>query len=312
LTLNRSMLGRRQINATADTHAPLRSSLADAAFAVEERVVWGAADVLRRLFEVAKWPFERAAWAIERGLIWPLEERTGRWNGPTRTVAMAAMGLLAVAVGVFGLLWVSGSGGGGDRTLQQAVAPATPPPVVRPAAEEQVAKAAPVLHGAVPKFAPETGGAASRASTTDASKTSGEATAARPAETTSTPSSDAPTSPSAALAQPAGPAAAKVAHQFAAAFVLYETGQTDAKVREAFAATATPQLAHSLLRRPPRLPADARIPKAKVLNIVPGPKRGDTYTLSVSLLRVGVTSELRMDMQREEKTGEWQVTQVLG
>jgi hypothetical protein len=67
-----------------------------------------------------------------------------------------------------------------------------------------------------------------------------------------------------------------------------------------------------LLRRPPRLPANVKVPKAKVLNLVPGPVLGDTHTLSVSLLRVGVTSELRIDMQRDKKTGEWRVTDVLG
>jgi len=49
-----------------------------------------------------------------------------------------------------------------------------------------------------------------------------------------------------------------------------------------------------------------------VLNIVPGPKVGDTYTLSVSLLRVGVTSELRIEMERDPSTHRWQVTDVLG
>ncbi len=44
-----------------------------------------------------------------------------------------------------------------------------------------------------------------------------------------------------------------------------------------------------------------------MLNVVAGPHKGDTYTLSVSLLRVGVTSELRLEMQRNPKTGVWQV-----
>jgi hypothetical protein len=303
------MLGRRQINATADSHASLRSALADAAFAVEERLVWGGADVLRRVFEIAKWPFERAAWALERGLVWPVEERTGEWNGPLRAAGMAALALLAVGAGVLGLLWASGSGGGNDQTLRQAAVPATPP-AVQPAPEEKLAKAAPVLHGAVPKFAPENGDAAAKAVAGNPTKAGGEAADATAADATST--SAAPTSSAGAPVKPAGPVATKVAHQFAGAFVLYETGKTDAKVREAFAATATPQLAHSLLQRPPRLPADAKVPKAKVLNIVPGPKRGETYTLSVSLLRVGVTTELRLNMQRDDKSGEWHVTDVRG
>jgi hypothetical protein len=307
LTLNQSMLGRRQINATADSHAPLRSSLADAAFAVEERLVWGGADVLRRVFEIVKWPFERAAWAIERGLIWPVEERTGEWNGPLRAAGMAALALLAVGAGVLGLLWASGSGGGNDQTLRQAAVPVTPP-AVQPAPQEKLAKAAPVLHGAAPKFVPESGDAA-KAVAGNPTKAGGEAADTTATDATST--SDTPTSSAGVPVQPAGPVATKVAHQFAAAFVLYETGKTDAKVREAFTATTTPQLAHSLLQRPPRLPADANVPKAKVLNIVPGPKQGETYTLSVSLLRVGITTELRLNMQRE-KSGEWRVTDVRG
>ena len=84
-----------------------------------------------------------------------------------------------------------------------------------------------------------------------------------------------------------------MAREFAGAFVLYETGQDSAKVKSVFHQTATPDLAQALLKRPPRLPANVKVPEAKVLNIVAGPRHGDTYTLSVSLLRVGVTSELR-------------------
>ena len=65
------------------------------------------------------------------------------------------------------------------------------------------------------------------------------------------------------------------------------------------------------------------MPEAKVLNIVAGPRHGDAYTLSVSLLRVGVTSELRLDMQKtpagkaadgsdESDKVRWLVTDVLG
>jgi hypothetical protein len=71
-----------------------------------------------------------------------------------------------------------------------------------------------------------------------------------------------------------------------------------------------------------------KVPKAKVLNVVAGPKHGETYTMSVSLLRVGVTSELRLDMQKtpaakgspdstggastESDKARWLVTDVLG
>jgi len=116
----------------------------------------------------------------------------------------------------------------------------------------------------------------------------------------------------------AGPAAIKVARHFADAFVLYEIGKTSAHVRKVFAETASPDLAKALLRRPPRLPSNVKVPKARVLNVVVGPTHGDTYTVSASLLRVGVTSELRLDMKRvpQDSGGEkelvWQVSDVTG
>jgi hypothetical protein len=303
------MLGRRQINATANSTAQLRSSIAHAAFALEERVVWGSADILRGVVDVLKWPFERTAWAIERGLIWPLEERTSKWNGSLRAASLAALALFAVGAGVLGLLWASGSGGDNAPQAQRATAPVVKPPAVTQAPEATKAAAEPALHGAVPDFTPKANAGSSGDAT--AAKASGEAADAS-APTASEKISSAPGSSAATAATPAGPAATKVAHQFADAFVLYEIGESSAKVRQAFAATATPRLANSLLQRPPRLPAGVKVPKAKVLNLVPGPRHGDTYTLSVSLLRVGVTSELRLSMERDRKTGKWLVTDALG
>jgi hypothetical protein len=64
------------------------------------------------------------------------------------------------------------------------------------------------------------------------------------------------------------------------------------------------------------------VPKAVCLNIVVGPPHDSTYTVSASLLRVGATSELRLDMKRVpqepsggsegEKEFAWQVTDVTG
>jgi hypothetical protein len=306
------MLGRRRI----DTPAPIRSSLANAAFAVEERVVWGGADVLRRFAEIVKWPFERIAWAIERGFVWPLEERTDGWSASVRVAGLAAMVLLAASAGIAGLVLASGdgSGGNGGGTIVRAAPAPTQAPAAAATAEAAQATAAPVLHGAKPDFAAEADGGVAKSSAESpatAAPTSSAATAGSTAEVArSAPSSD----PAAAAAgeKTAGPAAIKVAHQFAGAFVLYEIGRKSSDVRSVFDETATPQLTHALLQRPPRQPAGTAVPKAKVLNIVPGPHHGDTYTLSVSLLRVGVTSELRLDMQRDPKTHEWRVTDALG
>jgi hypothetical protein len=304
------MLGRRRI----DTPAPIRSSLAHAAFAVEERVVWGGADVLRGIVEVVKWPFERVIWAVERGLVWPLEERTGDWEPPLRALGLAALSLLAAGAGVLGLLWASGSGGGGASPAPEASAPVAAP-LVRQAAPPTTA-AAPVLQGAKPDFAD-----APQSSVSKSSGASAESTAATSEATTEggstaevAKSADSSTGDSAGASavKPAGPPATKVARQFAGAFVLYEIGRKTSQVETTFNQTATPRLAHELLRRPPRQPAGVKVPKAKVLNVVAGPHKGDTFTLSVSLLRVGVTSELRLEMQRDPKTGVWQVGNSLG
>lgn len=279
-------------------------------------MVWGGADVLRRLVEIVKWPFERIAWAIERGLVWPLEERTDGWSSSVRVAGAVALVVLAAGAGVAGLVLASGDGGSSDSGGTVVRVPPIPTSAPAPAATAKVAPttAAPVLQGAKPDFAPEAdaGVAKNSADSSDAETSAGStSTAGSTSEVThSAPSSD----PAVAAAgeKTAGPAAIKVAHQFAGAFVLYEIGRESSEVHKVFGETATPQLTHALLQRPPRQPAGTPVPKAKVLNIVPGPHHGDTYTLSVSLLRVGVTSELRLAMQRNEKTGKWEVTDALG
>jgi hypothetical protein len=293
---------------SSQTHPParLRSSLANAAWAVEERVVWGAGDAIRSVSDAVKWPFERAAWAIERGLIWPLQERLGGWDGPLRAVAVAVVALAAVGAGVAGLLWAAPGNGGGSAASHCCAAPAGAAIAAKPSPSSTAAQqAAPLLHGAAPVFAPAAGG--------DAAKVAGEEAVKAQSSTGSAKSGGASTSSASEVAgKPAGPAAIEIARQFSGAFVLYETGQGSARVRAAFGATAAPALSHSLLRRPPRLPANVKVPKAKVLNVVAGPSHGGVYPISVSLLRVGVTSELRLDMEKDKKSGTWRVTDVLG
>lgn len=296
------MLGRRRIS---DTAAPIRSSLANAAFAVEERVVWGGVGVLRRAFDAGKWPFERAAWAVERGLVWPLQERSGEWGAPVRIFGVAALALLAVAAGTLGLKLAEGGGGRGAPAAHEVAAPVRVPVAPQAVKPEP---AAPALHGTKPDFAAEADAGTAGSPAEAGASSSSTATA----NSTSEVATSGTTSSAAAASESAGPAAIEVAHQFAGAFLIFETGRNTGKVRTVFNETATPHLAHSLLRRPPRLPAGVKVPKAKVLNVVPGPHHGDTYTLSVSLLRVGITSELRLNVQRDEKSGEWLVTEVLG
>ena len=73
-------LRRRNSDPQSAGSAPLRSSLADAAWAVEDRIVWGAVDLLRAIADVVKWPFQRIAWGVEHWLVWPIQEETALWS----------------------------------------------------------------------------------------------------------------------------------------------------------------------------------------------------------------------------------------
>lgn len=214
-----------------------------------------------------------------------------------------------------------------------------------PAPEE---KPEPTLHGAPPVFSPpspaskggEKTGSATAAKDGQSDEAAGSTSSSTPANDDSSPaaariSSDSANSSDTSEAEgaqadtstgagandataaavpagpPAGPAALKVAREFAHGFVVYETGGEKSDFKPAFQASATPELTKALLQRPPRQPAGVKVPKAKVLNVVAGPSQGTVYKVSVSLLRVGVTSELRLDMEKL-KNAEWRVTNVLG
>jgi hypothetical protein len=267
---------------------------------------WDGGHMLEGLVDAVRWPFERAAWAIERGLVWQLEERAGGWSPRTRIVAVVALAVLAVGAGTLGLVLASG-GSGGTTQVRQAAAPPPAPVAEAPAAHKQ-AHAAPILQGAQPNFRAEADHGVAKGS----AEATSPAAAATAVNSTSEVATSAHGSEPGAGGQVAGPVAIKVARQFSGAFVLYETGKVTPEVRQTFEETATPQLTRELLRRPPRLPAGVKVPQAKVLNVVPGPHQGDTYTVSASLLRVGITSELRLDMQRDEKTHEWLVSATRG
>ncbi len=173
------------------------------------------------------------------------------------------------------------------------------------------------LHGAAPSFAAQPN--ARRKPATAKKKADGKkptASAAhdsRPASTSEVrvPASEAAVSSLPSGAAPAGRAALNVAREFGEAFVVYEIDGVEGKVRSGFRQTSTKQLSRALLHRPPRQPAAVKVPKAKVVNVVAGPSKNGVYPVSVSLLRVGATSELRLEL--EQGVGKkWQVTDVLG
>jgi hypothetical protein len=308
------MLRRRQINAPGGRR--LRSSLARASTpvhallgAIEEHVVWRIADLLRASFDLVRWPLERLLWGLEERVVWPLRERAAGWGAPPRATgagALAAMAVGAVAVGIVLL----GGGESGEERLPTAdpltaAAPAPSPVEAEPSG--------PVLHGVAPKFGvgdrvgvESTNDEPDGAAAADVPPVAGDdANAANEAG-----EEEAGATTSSGKAVPAGPEAMKVARRFSEAFVFYEIGERPARAMTVFEETATPQLATALAERPPRQPANAEVPKARVLNLVPGPRRGKVYTVSASLLRVGVTSELRLKLTRQ--AGAWQVTDVRG
>ena len=239
------------------------------------RFLGGIADVVR-------WPFERAAWSVERGLLWPLRERFAGWTPSRRSAGAAALIAIAVVAVVAGVLLRPG-----DEALPERVAVATP--VATPTAAPKPSATqpqGPALHGVAPSFGVGKGVGVSKAAGEDASAAEPEApdSAAEPSAKT-TPSEDgAGATASSAKSVPAGPAAMKVARRFSEAFVFYEIGKRPARAKAVFGETATSQLATALDERPPRLPSGAAVPKARVVNLVPGPRVGKAYTVSVSLL----------------------------
>jgi hypothetical protein len=103
---------------------------------------------------------------------------------------------------------------------------------------------------------------------------------------------------------------AQVAWDFAQAFVAYEVGRSNKTTESVFAATATKQLAKALEADPPRLPANGKVPEARVLNVVLGSSSKQQVAASVSLVRLRAASELRLTLTREG--AQWRVAQVLG
>jgi hypothetical protein len=266
---------------------------------------------------------ESAAFPVQEKVVWPLEDRTEKMGPRVRTLCFGAVVLVAAAAGVAGLIWAAPDGPHNAGTSPVATT-AAPIAVVKAPPEKK--PAAPTLHGADPVFkAPQGQTASSQVDPAKAIVKSAPATPSTSAPSASTseaassstassssPSHSSPSKQTSALdGAPAGPAAISVARDFAGAFVVYETGGIDGAVRKSFGTTATPELAKALLKRPPRLPANVTVPKAKVLNVVPAPSHGTVYPVSVSLLRVGVTSELRLELE-QLKGKDWRVTNVLG
>ena len=162
-------LPRRKSDPSDRGRTHLRSSLADAAWAVEDRVVWGTADLFRALFDAAKLPFERIAGAVEHRVVWPIREETALWSRPVRAMALAAVLLLAGAGVAAGVIVSDPSAGDAESDGLEVVRVSTPdeslpPPVpTTPSAKAEAATGGAVLQDTSPELATEQGGGITKA-----------------------------------------------------------------------------------------------------------------------------------------------------
>lgn len=260
--------------------------------------------------------------ALRDRVLWPLGDRLLGLDDEARGALAGAAVALVLAIGIGGYSLAS-SGGGDPASAPTVALKSEPVPAPAPSKPAPKPEPDPTLQGANPVFkAPaddnssKVGG--SEAVETEAAAPSAGAHTGNPATDTFSTSSTATAATAGATASrasvegpPAGPAAIAVARKFADAFVVYETGGDTATVRKAFKATAAPQVTKALLQRPPHQPAGVKVPKAKVLNVVAAPSHDRIYPVSVSLLRVGATSELRLELE-QLKNKQWRVANVLG
>jgi hypothetical protein len=246
---------------------------------------------LRVTAKDATWMIRETAWDLEEKVLWRGSDAAHRalsralrptlplhWLIETKLAwpladAFRRRGTAARAGITSAVVAAALAAAGGGAIVAGDLDPSSSPG--SPAPLRSAAGAAPVLQGATPDF--EIGEAKVPASTPAA----------------------APTAPP-----------ARVAWQFAHAFVRYEVGKLDQRTAAGFAATTTPELAKSLSEEPPRLPAGNEVPEARVLNVVLGERTAEETTASVSILRLQAISEVRLTLQ-QTKDG-WRVSGVLG
>lgn len=246
------------------------------------------------------WPLRRIGWFIEKYVLWPVADSFRRFTDAFRyrsplayigTTLMVTVTAGAVAAALYFYNQTEEKDPVvADAVPAETVVPTVPTPTaVPPTTEDTTPNSGDNrLQGVVPTFAAT--GKAKKSKQGAGADQQLPANVVRPA----------PTPKSKPL---------QVAHRFATVFTSYEIGKKDAAKR--FRETATPQLAKELRKDPPRLPASGQVPKATVVNVVRGKKHGDRMDVSVSLMRTGGASELRLGLTREQGKG-WLVSQVRG
>jgi hypothetical protein len=255
--------GRAWRRALAPTADGAGSTVREAVWGIEEKVLWRGSDATRSALDRAGRPMRPLQRLIQTRLTWPVGDALRERSGRTRAAIAAGAATLAVAAAA-----------GGAMSAAH-----------HPSSRE-------VLPGASVTAAPQGAGATALQGVTPQFQ-SGHASPAPPQP------------PTKASAPPE-----QVAWQFAQAFVGYEVGDSSKKTDAAFAATATNQLVKALSADPPRLPANGKVPQARVLNVVIGEAGKEQVTASVSLVRLRAISEVRLTLTKTRDA--WRVAQVLG
>lgn len=281
-------------------------SLREAAWNLEERLLWRGSDAARsrarnlfsrtgdlvirffirarlavrrqlngrmpRLVAVSRKVSEPTVRLVETKLAWPIADRWHEHGLIARSGVVALVGAAALWAGITG----SNLAAGGDpASTESATTAAQAVPLDLESSEPAT------LQGVAPEFAPAT----------------------EPAAPGTVP-------PPAAV--PTGESPTAVAWRFSQAFVDYEIGRPGAKTGQVFAETAAPDLAKALSEDPPRLPHGTPVPEARVLNVVLAEETPKSVVASVSLLRVGSVSEVRLTLEFDPDEKTWKVAEVLG
>lgn len=258
------------------------------------------------------WPIRRFGWFLEKYLLWPIADSFRKFTnafryrspfayiGATLMVTVTA-GAIAAAVYFYNQSEDTKSDPVvADTAIQtETVVPAVPTPTQTPTTVEDTTpnsgSADDTLQGVVPNFT-----TADKSANGNGNGSQGGQQGNQNQQLPETVVRPAPVPESKPL---------RVAHSFATTFVSYEIGEKGAA--KAFSRTATPKLARELKKNPPKLPSTGQIPKATVVNVVKGKKQGDSMEVSVSLMRTGAASELRLALTREKGDG-WLVSEVRG
>ncbi|MGK2956488.1 MAG: hypothetical protein ACSLFI_12570 [Solirubrobacterales bacterium] len=251
------------------------------------------------------WPIRRFFWALEKHFLWPIADsfkritKSMRYRSPLAYIGATMLVMMTVATGAAAFYFYNEAEEGKEATIAEVpaatetiVAPTTPVPTT-PVTPPSDAKPDDTLKGVVPDFdtaSGESSGSSGNGSSKKAASQDPSATVVKPAETPDSPP-------------------LKVAHKFAQTFADYEIGRKGAA--KDFEKTATAKLTSELKKNPPRQPSNGDIPRATVMNVVKGEKDGDTMDVSVSLLRSGATSELRLELDQANGK-KWLVSEVRG